>query len=272
MIDRDPECKATCPMDLTLFPMDSQLCTLEVESYGYTMSDLGRSRPVSTICLQCRHLQFTSGKTRARSRSTPRCRWRSSTWWATGSGVCWRASAPATTRGCAWTSWSPGPWGTTSFRCYLVLPIVLPSATYTTCPWPGVRAQQPDRGDVLGELLPGPQLGPRQDRAGRHHRAHHGHPHELRQQVPRADVDDLYNDSSNLHLPQLSAKDLVHEVPGCVPWGVLPPGVRRLAGVRHGQLQRQEDQTQHAAVGGDTAPAAGGPGQVVELQTNPRVI
>ena len=51
MIDRDPECKATCPMDLTLFPMDSQLCTLEVESYGYTMSDLGRSRPVSTICL-----------------------------------------------------------------------------------------------------------------------------------------------------------------------------------------------------------------------------
>ena len=148
----------------------------------------------------------------------------------------------------------------------------LPSATYTTCPWPGVRAQQPDRGDVLGELLPGPQLGPRQDRAGRHHRAHHGHPHELRQQVPRADVDDLYNDSSNLHLPQLSAKDLVHEVPGCVSRGVLPPGVRRPPGVRHGQLQRQEDQTQHAAVGGDTAPAAGGPGQVVELQTNPRVI
>ena len=47
----DPEYKATCPMDLTLFPMDSQLCTLEVESYGYTMSDLGRSRPVSTICI-----------------------------------------------------------------------------------------------------------------------------------------------------------------------------------------------------------------------------
>ena len=27
-------------MDLTLFPMDSQLCTLEIESYGYTMADL----------------------------------------------------------------------------------------------------------------------------------------------------------------------------------------------------------------------------------------
>ena len=27
-------------MDLTLFPMDSQLCTLEIESYGYTMTDL----------------------------------------------------------------------------------------------------------------------------------------------------------------------------------------------------------------------------------------
>ena len=27
-------------MDLTFFPMDSQVCTLEIESYGYTMSDL----------------------------------------------------------------------------------------------------------------------------------------------------------------------------------------------------------------------------------------
>ena len=27
-------------MDLTLFPMDSQLCTLEIESYGYTMDDV----------------------------------------------------------------------------------------------------------------------------------------------------------------------------------------------------------------------------------------
>ena len=31
--------KATCPMDLTYFPMDSQMCTLEIESYGYTMDD-----------------------------------------------------------------------------------------------------------------------------------------------------------------------------------------------------------------------------------------
>ena len=27
-------------MDLSNFPMDSQLCTLEIESYGYTMADL----------------------------------------------------------------------------------------------------------------------------------------------------------------------------------------------------------------------------------------
>ena len=32
--------KATCPMDLSYFPMDSQLCTLEIESYGYTMDDV----------------------------------------------------------------------------------------------------------------------------------------------------------------------------------------------------------------------------------------
>ena len=27
-------------MDLSHFPMDSQLCTLEIESYGYTMDDV----------------------------------------------------------------------------------------------------------------------------------------------------------------------------------------------------------------------------------------
>ena len=32
--------QASCPMDLTFFPMDSQLCMLQIESYGYTMSDL----------------------------------------------------------------------------------------------------------------------------------------------------------------------------------------------------------------------------------------
>ena len=56
-----------------------------------------------------------------------------------------------------------------------------------TCPrHAGVRAQQPDRGDVLGELLPGPQLGPGQGGAGGDHRAHYGHPHGLRQQVRQA--------------------------------------------------------------------------------------
>ena len=34
--------QAGCPMDLALFPMDTQLCTLEIESYGYTMTDLGK--------------------------------------------------------------------------------------------------------------------------------------------------------------------------------------------------------------------------------------
>ena len=32
--------KATCPMNLANFPFDEQMCTVEVESFGYTMSDL----------------------------------------------------------------------------------------------------------------------------------------------------------------------------------------------------------------------------------------
>jgi len=32
--------KATCPMNLANFPMDIQMCSLEIESFGYTMSDL----------------------------------------------------------------------------------------------------------------------------------------------------------------------------------------------------------------------------------------
>ena len=47
----------------------------------------------------------------------------------------------------------------------------------------GVRALQYDRGDVLGELLPGQELCPRQGGAGGDHRPHHGHTHGLRQQV-----------------------------------------------------------------------------------------
>ncbi|EJD76349.1 hypothetical protein LOAG_16696 [Loa loa] len=31
---------ATCPMKLQLFPMDSQKCRLEIESYGYTTADI----------------------------------------------------------------------------------------------------------------------------------------------------------------------------------------------------------------------------------------
>ena len=32
--------KATCPMNLAHFPFDVQMCTVEIESFGYTMSDL----------------------------------------------------------------------------------------------------------------------------------------------------------------------------------------------------------------------------------------
>ena len=32
--------KATCPMNLANFPMDTQMCTVAIESFGYTMSDL----------------------------------------------------------------------------------------------------------------------------------------------------------------------------------------------------------------------------------------
>ena len=31
---------ASCPMDLQYFPLDRQLCTIEVESYGYSMTDI----------------------------------------------------------------------------------------------------------------------------------------------------------------------------------------------------------------------------------------
>jgi len=31
---------ASCPLDLSWFPMDSQLCSLEIESFGFTMSDV----------------------------------------------------------------------------------------------------------------------------------------------------------------------------------------------------------------------------------------
>ena len=32
--------KATCPLNLEYFPMDKQMCTLEIESFGYTMSGM----------------------------------------------------------------------------------------------------------------------------------------------------------------------------------------------------------------------------------------
>merc|ERR1712110_1241740 len=40
LLSRRMTVKGHCPMDLTLFPFDSQLCFLEIESYKYTMSDV----------------------------------------------------------------------------------------------------------------------------------------------------------------------------------------------------------------------------------------
>lgn len=34
--------KAMCPMDLAMFPMDSQTCKLGLESYGYDVDDIGK--------------------------------------------------------------------------------------------------------------------------------------------------------------------------------------------------------------------------------------
>ena len=36
----DVSFQATCPMNLAYFPFDSQMCTVEIESFGYTMADL----------------------------------------------------------------------------------------------------------------------------------------------------------------------------------------------------------------------------------------
>jgi hypothetical protein len=38
--------KAMCPMDLSLFPMDSQTCKLGLESYGYDVDDIGTPLPI----------------------------------------------------------------------------------------------------------------------------------------------------------------------------------------------------------------------------------
>ena len=52
--------KATCPMDLSYFPMDSQLCTLEIESYGYTMADLSYSwhDGLNSVQVSCPELSY----------------------------------------------------------------------------------------------------------------------------------------------------------------------------------------------------------------------
>jgi len=40
LLSRKKTVTVSCPMDLSNFPMDSQLCSFEFESFGYTMSDI----------------------------------------------------------------------------------------------------------------------------------------------------------------------------------------------------------------------------------------
>ena len=52
------------------------------------------------------------------------------------------------------------------------------------------------------------------------------------------------------HPGQVAAQDLLHEGAGHLPRLLLLDGVRGAAGVRHGELHRQADQAEPAAVGG----------------------
>ena len=84
--------KATCPMDLSYFPMDSQLCTLEIESYGYTMADLVYSWHDGVQSVQV-GLQYNvlSHFFIDLIRSVQRSPWQSSMLWATDREECWRS-------------------------------------------------------------------------------------------------------------------------------------------------------------------------------------
>ena len=101
----------------------------------------------------------------------PRFRWPSSTWWDTGRGECWRFSPVATTVASVPTFSSAGRrywdlgqfWNSRKMCCWQV---------HGLLHHPGVRAEQSDRSDVLGQFLPGPQLRPGQSGAGRDHRPH----------------------------------------------------------------------------------------------------
>ena len=51
-------------MNLANFPMDDQLCTVEIESFGYTMADLRYSTPQMLYKLSIKYLcSDTSGAT-----------------------------------------------------------------------------------------------------------------------------------------------------------------------------------------------------------------
>ena len=50
--------KATCNMNLANFPMDDQLCTVEIESFGYTMADL-RYLPSPVLSSRAWYLEET---------------------------------------------------------------------------------------------------------------------------------------------------------------------------------------------------------------------
>ena len=61
--------RATCPLNLEYFPMDKQMCTLEIESFGYTMSGAQANLPrlkwsffLFCILWDTRTLVFTENK------------------------------------------------------------------------------------------------------------------------------------------------------------------------------------------------------------------
>ena len=45
--------KATCPMNLANFPMNTKMCKVEIESFGFTMSDLSTPGTVGKTLCKC---------------------------------------------------------------------------------------------------------------------------------------------------------------------------------------------------------------------------
>ena len=187
-------------MDLALFPMDSQLCTLVIESYGYTMADLVYVWNDKLKSVEVHILVFYGALQLFYCRSVLRCPWLSFMWLGIVSAECWKCWHLATIPGCVLTFSSAGPWDTTSYRynmrgyVHTFLQDVIKFSwmcfnMLTPFPCLGVHPLQPDRGDVLGQLLSWQGLSTSQGGAWGDYCAHHGHPHGGRQQVCLNDLD-----------------------------------------------------------------------------------